>query len=46
MDFSATTSGDTAQAIFGEEEIKITLTIKFGEPLNDVRGSSQAATSG
>ncbi|KAG3076353.1 hypothetical protein PI124_g18061 [Phytophthora idaei] len=37
MESNATTSGDTVRDIFGDEEIKVVLTIKLGEPLNDVR---------
>ncbi|KAL3662540.1 hypothetical protein V7S43_012395 [Phytophthora oleae] len=29
--------GTTVESIFGEEELKVVLTIKLGEPLNDVR---------
>ncbi|KAF4137039.1 hypothetical protein GN958_ATG13760 [Phytophthora infestans] len=37
MESNATTNGDTVQDIFGDEEIQVVLTIKLGEPLNDVR---------
>ncbi|ETI32632.1 hypothetical protein F443_20596 [Phytophthora nicotianae P1569] len=34
---TSTTNGSTVQEIFGDEDINITLTIKLGEALSDVR---------
>ncbi|ETK76668.1 hypothetical protein L915_16976, partial [Phytophthora nicotianae] len=41
MKSNPTTSPDTVQDIFKDEEIKVILAIKLGEPLNDVRAIHQ-----
>ncbi|KAE9025415.1 hypothetical protein PR003_g13633 [Phytophthora rubi] len=34
--------GTTVESIFGDDEVKVTLTIKLGEPPSDVRASPTA----